>query len=93
MILDIFCLLSRFILHLQQKQKQNKKVMVRKLRLKSGEVPVERIIMKKTKHKIIKAKIKMRRNISKVRRVKIEKLETRSCVNEKIQNKRGIRWW
>ena len=32
-----FCLLSRFILHLQQKQKQNKKVMVRKLRLKSGE--------------------------------------------------------
>ena len=66
MILDIFCLLSRFILHLQQKQKQNKKVMVRKLRLKSGEeVPVERIIMKKTKLKIIKVKIKMRRNISK----------------------------
>ena len=76
------------------KTKQNKKVMVRKLRLKSGEeVPVERIIMKKTKHKIIKVKIKMRRNISKVRRVKIEKLETRSCVNEKIQNKREIRWW
>ena len=40
--------------------------MVRKLRLKSGEeVPVERIIMKKTKLKIIKVKIKMRRNISK----------------------------
>ena len=71
MILDIFCLLSRFILHLQQKQKQNKKVMGRKLRLKSGEeVPVERIIMKKTKHKIIKVKIKMRRNISKSKKGK-----------------------
>ena len=68
--------------------------MVRKLRLKSGEeVPVERVIMKKTKHKIIKVKIKMRRNISKVRRVKIKELKTRSCVNEKIQNKRGMRWW
>ena len=67
--------------------------MVRKLRLKSGEeAPVERITKKKTKHKMIKVKIKMRRN-SKVRRVKIEELETRSCVNEKIQNKREMRWW
>ena len=41
--------------------------MVRKLRLKSGEeAPVERITKQKTKHKIIKVKIKMRRN-SKVR--------------------------
>ena len=63
--------------------------MVRKLRLKSGEeAPVERITKKKTKHKMIKVKIKMRRNSK-----KIEELETRSCVNEKIQNKRGMRWW
>ena len=69
--------------------------MVRKLRLKSGEeAPVERIT-KKTKHKMIKVKIKMRRN-SEVRRVKTEESETRSCVNEKIvkiQNKREMRWW
>ena len=67
--------------------------MVRKLRLKSGkEAPVERITKQKTKHKMIKVKIKMRRN-SKVKRVKFEELETKSCVNEKIQNKRGMRWW
>ena len=41
---------------------------------------------------MIKVKIKMRRN-SKVRTVKIEELETKSCVNEKIQNKREMRWW
>ena len=40
----------------------------------------------------IQTSTKMRRN-SKVRTVKIEELETRSCVNEKIQNKRGMRWW
>ena len=34
----------------------------------------------------------MRRN-SKVRKVKIEELETRNCVNEKIQNKTEMRWW
>ena len=37
--------------------------MVRKLRLRSGEeAPVERITKQKTKHKMIKVKIKMRRN-------------------------------
>ena len=41
---------------------------------------------------MIKVKIKMRRN-SKVRTVNFEELETKSCVNEKIQNKRGMRWW
>lgn len=34
----------------------------------------------------------MRRN-SKVRRVKIKESETRSRVDEKIQNKREMKWW
>ena len=47
---------------------------------------------RKTKHKMIKVKIKIRRN-SKVRRVKIKELETRSRVDEKIWNKREMKWW
>ena len=41
---------------------------------------------------MIKVKIKIRRN-SKVRRVKIKELETRSRVDEKIRNKREMKWW
>ena len=47
---------------------------------------------RKTKHKMIKVKIKIRKN-SKVRRVKIKELETRSRVDEKIWNKREMKWW
>ena len=47
---------------------------------------------RKTKHKMIKVKIKIRRN-SKVRRVKIKELETGSRVDEKIRNKREMKWW
>ena len=67
--------------------------MVRKLRLKSGEeAAVERITKKKIKHKMIKVKIKMRRN-SKLRGVKMEESKTKSCGDDKIQNKTKMRWW
>ena len=41
---------------------------------------------------MIKVKIKIRRN-SKVRRVKFKASETRSRVDEKICNKREMKWW
>ena len=89
-------------IQLQQKQKQDKKVMMRKREWKVEKnwrststglkTQIERITKRKTKHKLIKVKIKMKRN-SKVRRVEIEELETRSPVHE-IEAKKevGCRW-
>lgn len=79
--------------------KNKAKVMMGKLRVKSGEALViywyqvedaskKKITKRKTRHKMIKVKIKIRRN-SKVRRVEIDESKTRSRVDEKKYEIKG----